>query len=165
MLLSDGEPTCAPDPCVVARQLRNQGIDLRINVVGLDVSGKARSILQCVARAGGGRYFDASSAEELTESMVQVSVRALRLFSLAGEPVVGGATTAEPTEIEPGDYVDETLPEEAPKFYLVDVPEGGSVSASALARPVVHDSVLDVLEVHPAHPGRDPVREGATRPG
>ena len=90
VLLSDGEPTCAPDPCVVARQLRDQGIDLRINVVGLDVSGKARRALQCVARAGGGRYFDAASAEELSDSLVQVSVRALRLFSLSGDPVTGG---------------------------------------------------------------------------
>ncbi len=147
VLLSDGEPTCAPDPCVVARQLRNQGIDLRINVVGLDVSGKARRILQCVARAGGGHYFDASSAAELTENLVQVSVRALRLFSLAGEPVLGGTSTAEPTEIGAGDYVDESLPEKAPKFYLVDVPEGGSVSASAVARPGEADTVLDVLSV------------------
>ncbi len=163
VLLSDGEPTCAPDPCVVARQLRNQGIDLRINVVGLDVSGKARSILQCVAKAGGGRYFDASSAEELAEGMVQVSVRALRLFSLKGEPVVGGTSTAEPTEIEPGDYVDETLPDEAPKFYLVDVPERGSVSASALARPGRSDSVLDVLEVNLLTPdGTECAREYST---
>lgn len=148
VLLSDGEPTCAPDPCVVARQMRKRGIDLRINVVGLDVTGKARSALQCVARAGGGRYFDASSSAELSDSLVQVSVRALRLFSLAGEPVTGGTSTAEPTELEPGDYVDETLPDKAPRFYVVDVPEGGSVSASAVMRPgTENDRILDTVGV------------------
>lgn len=148
VLLSDGEPTCAPDPCLVARQLRQRGIDLRINVVGLDVSGKARSALQCVARAGGGRYFDASSSAELSDSLVQVSVRALRLFSLAGEPVEGGTSTADPTDLEPGDYVDETLPDEAPRFYLVDVPEGGSVSAAAVMRPGRgSDKILDAVGV------------------
>ena len=147
VLLSDGEPTCAPDPCVVARKLRSQGIDLRINVVGLDVSGKARSGLQCVARAGGGRYFDASSSEELAESMVQVSVRALRLFGLTGKPVEGGTSTAAPAEIEPGDYVDESLPDEAPKFYLVDVPQGGAIAASAMMRPDSGEKILDFLNV------------------
>ncbi len=49
VLLSDGEPTCAPDPCKVARDLTRQGIDLSINVVGLDVSGPARKALQCGA--------------------------------------------------------------------------------------------------------------------
>jgi Ca-activated chloride channel family protein len=154
VLLSDGEPTCAPDPCTVGRKLRERGIDLRINVVGLEVSGKARSALQCIAREGGGRYFDASSAEELTDSMVQVSVRALRLFSLSGEPVSGGTSTAEPTEVEPGDYVDETLPDESRRFYAVDVPDGGSVSASAVMRPEA-GSTVDTLRVELLTPEGD----------
>ncbi len=147
VLLSDGEPTCAPDPCTVARRLRDRGIDLRINVVGLDVSGKARRALQCAARAGGGRYFDAASAEELSQSLVQVSVRALRLFSLSGDAVTGGTTTADPTEVRPGDYLDESLPDRAPRFYLVDVPEGGAVSAAAVMRPGRSEKILDTVSV------------------
>ena len=151
VLLSDGEPTCAPDPCKVARQLGKRGIDLRINVVGLDVSGKARSALQCIAKAGNGRYFDASSAEELTDSMVQVSVRSLRLFSLCGEPVTGAVSTADATEVEPGDYVDETLPDKAPRYYLVDKPEFGAVSAAAVMRPEA-GSTVDTLRVELSTP-------------
>ena len=116
VLLSDGEPTCAPDPCTVARQLRDRGIDLRINVVGLDVAGKARQGLQCIARSGGGRYFDADSAEDLADSMVQVSVRGLREFSVTGERVTAGTSTADPTSLEPGDYVDTTSAQRAPKY-------------------------------------------------
>ena len=147
VLLSDGEPTCAPDPCVVARQLRRQGIDLRINVVGLDVQGKARSALQCIARAGGGRYFDATDADDLSDSMVQVSVRPLRRFSVSGEPVTGGTSTADPAEIEPGDYVDTSLPNDQPRFYLVDVPKNGGVSASVLMRPGNSERLVDTLGV------------------
>jgi Ca-activated chloride channel family protein len=139
---------------VVARKLRDRGIDLRINVVGLDVSGKARKALQCIARAGGGRYFDAAGSQDLAESMVQVSVRALRLFSLSGEPVTGGTSTADPAEIDPGDYVDRTLAEEAPRFYLVDLPRGGSVSASAVMRPEAGDTV-DALRVELLTPDGD----------
>ena len=54
VLVSDGEATCPPSPCVVARQLAEDGIDLRIDVVGLDVSGKAREQLSCIADAGHG---------------------------------------------------------------------------------------------------------------
>ena len=44
VLVSDGEPTCPPDPCKVARQISKDGVDVRIDVVGLDVSGNMRLI-------------------------------------------------------------------------------------------------------------------------
>ncbi|WP_152691164.1 VWA domain-containing protein, partial [Jiangella alkaliphila] len=37
VLVSDGEPTCEPDPCTVATELAGAGVDVRIDVVGLDV--------------------------------------------------------------------------------------------------------------------------------
>ena len=80
VLLSDGEPTCAPDPCQVARTLRRQGVDLTVNVVGLDVSGAARRALQCIARAGGGTYYDVSDPDELAGSLVSVSVRSSQIL-------------------------------------------------------------------------------------
>jgi Ca-activated chloride channel family protein len=135
VLLSDGEPTCAPDPCLVSRQLAGRGIDLRINVVGLDVSGKARRVLQCVARAGGGTYYDARSAADLTNSLVKVSVRDVRGFRLQGEPITGGETIATAPTVAAGTYVDSTLPDEGTRYYRVPRPEGGGVSAAALIRP------------------------------
>lgn len=135
VLLSDGEPTCAPDPCKVARQLGNQGVDVKINVVGLDVSGKARRALQCIADAGNGDYYDASSAAELANSMVKVSVRELRGFRLTGERVQGGLASEEALELEPGTYIDTSLPEQDKRYYLIDRPEGGAVSVSAMTRP------------------------------
>ncbi|WP_101524002.1 vWA domain-containing protein [Nocardioides houyundeii] len=135
VLLSDGEPTCQPDPCKVAERLAKQGVDLAINVVGLDVSGKAREALQCIARAGNGDYYDAGSADELANSLIKVSVRDLRGFRLTGERVEGGTTPQDALPIEPGTYVDTSLPEEGLRYYLVDRPEGGGVSFSALVRP------------------------------
>ena len=135
VLLSDGEPNCQPDPCKVAADLAKQGIDLTINVVGLDVSGKARRALQCIAEAGNGDYYDASSAEDLSNSMVKVSVRPMRGFSLGGERITGGTTTDQPLPVEPGTYVDTSLPDEQLRYYLVRPPKGGGVAASALVRP------------------------------
>lgn len=135
VLLSDGEPNCQPDPCKVAADLAKQGIDLTINVVGLDVSGKARRALQCIAEAGNGDYYDASSAEDLSNSMVKVSVRPMRGFSLGGERITGGTTTDQPLPVEPGTYVDTSLPDEQLRYYLVRPPKGGGVAASTLVRP------------------------------
>ncbi len=134
VLLSDGEPTCQPDPCRVAAELAEQGIDLSINVVGLDVSGKARSALQCIARSGNGDYYDAGSAEELAQRLLKVSVRDLRGFRLVGEQVEGGTTVGTALPLEPGTYLDTTLPDQGARHYLLDKPAGGGVSVSALVR-------------------------------
>ncbi len=134
VLLSDGEPTCQPDPCRVAAELADQGIDLSINVVGLDVSGKARSALQCIARSGNGAYYDAGSAEELAQRLLKVSVRDLRGFRLVGERVEGGTTVETALSLEPGTYLDTTLPDKGARHYLLDKPAGGGVSVSALVR-------------------------------
>lgn len=135
VLLSDGEPTCQPAPCKVARQLAGQGIGVKINVVGLDVSGKARQALRCIARAGNGQYYDAASADDLANSLVKVSARELRGFRLTGEPVTGGETTEQAVQVEPGTYIDTSLTEEDPRWYLIDKPDGGGVTVSAMARP------------------------------
>lgn len=89
VLVSDGEPTCRPDPCEVARKLQRRDIDVRIDVVGLSVSGAARRALQCVAAAGGGTYYDAADAGDLTDSMTRFADRAFRPFGFSGEPVRG----------------------------------------------------------------------------
>lgn len=134
VLLSDGEPTCAPDPCAVARRLRADDVEVRINVVGLDVSGAARRALQCTARAGGGTYVDAASADDLATGLVKVSVRDLRGFRLVGERVRGGLTPADALPLEPGSYVDSARPEQV-LHYLVDKPAGGGVALATLVRP------------------------------
>src|SRR5690349_14396798 len=45
VLISDGEESCAGDPCPVARKLADKGVDLQFNAVGLDVGSKARKQL------------------------------------------------------------------------------------------------------------------------
>ncbi len=147
VLLSDGEPTCAPDPCKVAKDLRSQGIDLKINVVGLDVSGKARSALQCIARAGGGTYYGVNDPDELASSLVSVSVRALRQFTLSGKPVTGGTSTANPLELKPGRYTDTTQGKATSRYYAVAKPKGSDLVVSAVARPPYDSGTSNKLEV------------------
>lgn len=107
VLVSDGVATCKPDPCDVAARIRKQGIDLRIDVVGLEADRRTRSQLTCIAAAGGGTYYDADSVEDITESITVASERAMRPFTLDGAAITGGATSTEATPMDAGRYVDE----------------------------------------------------------
>ena len=72
VLVSDGIESCNQDPCDVAKQLRDQyGIDVTVHVVGFDIKD-GREQLECIANAGGGRYFNAANASELTSAFEDV---------------------------------------------------------------------------------------------
>jgi Ca-activated chloride channel family protein len=75
LLLSDGEEDCHGDPCASAKTLRDSGIHLEINVIGLHVTPAQREQLQCVANAGGGKYYDAADAKQLKVAASEVKER------------------------------------------------------------------------------------------
>ena len=105
VLVSDGIATCEPDPCVVAGELAQQGIDLQIDVVGLSVDAKARAQLRCVAAKGNGTYYDADDADDIVESLQTATDRALRPFALDGTPLAGGSAV-DPTPVDVGLWSD-----------------------------------------------------------
>lgn len=107
VLVSDGEPTCPPDPCQVAAELAAQGVDLRIDVVGLDVSGKAEEALRCIAEKGHGTYHDADSAQDLVDALATLATRAVRPYEPTGQPVTGSAEPTGAPVVTSGSYVDE----------------------------------------------------------
>lgn len=106
VLVSDGIATCKPDPCDVAKELAEQGIDLHIDVVGLSVNSAARSQLRCIAAAGDGKYYDAGSADDIVKSITTVSERALRPFTIDGTPIRGGSSQTKAVPVRPGRYAD-----------------------------------------------------------
>lgn len=72
VLISDGKETCNADPCATVKNLREQGINVRVHVVGFDVKNDEKAQLNCIAEAGGGKYFDANNAEELNAALSDV---------------------------------------------------------------------------------------------
>lgn len=118
LLVSDGEETCAPDPCPAAEELA--GVDLRIDVIGVDVNAKARAQLKCIADKGNGRYVDARTSKDLDFALSRLAERAFRSFGLSGTPVAGAADGAAAPEIGEGTWVD-TAPAtgSAGKSYLI----------------------------------------------
>lgn len=154
VLVSDGEPTCDPDPCVVAGELAQNGVDVTIDVVGLDVTGPARDSLQCVAREGGGSYYDADSAEELAASLEKLATRASRDYTTIGTPVSGADDATDAPEVQAGDWVD-SLPAGSTRLYRVQreisdstLHVGASLRSDARAD--------DVLKIELANPDGEP---------
>lgn len=140
LLVSDGEETCDPDPCEVAKALADRGIDLKIDVVGFRVEGKARSQLKCIADAGRGTYYDADSADDLTASLDKLSTRAYRPFSVSGKPVKGSTEPQTAPEISTGQWrtvVDAGGDE--PRYFNVPKTPGSTLWISATARPPAGD--------------------------
>ena len=74
ILVSDGIDTCGGDPCKVVAELKKSGLNFVLHTVGLDVESKAEQQLQCMAKAGGGRYFQAGDAASLLEALRTVTV-------------------------------------------------------------------------------------------
>lgn len=72
VVISDGKETCEGDPCSAARVAREAGVNLRIHVVGFDVTTEERDQLVCIAKEGGGKYFQAANAEELVVALAEV---------------------------------------------------------------------------------------------
>lgn len=145
VLVSDGEPTCAPDPCKVAAQLTKDGVDVRIDVVGLDVSGQARDDLQCIARKGNGSYYDVDSSDELASSLEKLSTRASRDYSAIGQPVVGTESAADAPAVQAGDWVD-ALPASATRTYRVtrEIADSTIHVGSTLRSDAAADDVLRI---------------------
>jgi len=98
VLVSDGLETCGASPCDMVEQAKAAGVDFVLHVVGFDLKGADSEPLRCAAQAGGGRYYDAASAEQLASALEQ-SVAALRVptgmltvsASSGGKPIEANA--------------------------------------------------------------------------
>ncbi len=68
ILVSDGIESCGGDPCAAVKAAKASGVNFILHTVGFGLSKKESAQLQCMARAGGGEYFQANNAEELLKS-------------------------------------------------------------------------------------------------
>lgn len=81
ILVSDGLETCEGDACDLVQKAKAQGVKITMHVVGFGMEEKDLSALECIAQAGGGQYFPANNADELTIALDQ---------TVAPPPVGGG---------------------------------------------------------------------------
>ena len=134
VLVSDGEDTCTPpSPCEVARDLKKQGVDLRVEAIGFQVGAAARAQLACVAKATGSSYYDAPDSRALTGQLQALSLRAFRSYEPLGVPITGTPDATGAPEMTPGAWVDELAPGET-RTYAMNVTNG--------AVPVVNGALV-----------------------
>ncbi len=69
ILITDGIETCEANPCDVATDLENQGIDFTAHVVGFGLTEEEGRQVACIAENTGGTYFQASDAAGLAAAL------------------------------------------------------------------------------------------------
>ncbi|MDJ0462089.1 VWA domain-containing protein [Streptomyces sp. H27-C3] len=149
LLISDGEDNCGtPQPCEVARQLGEDGVDLRIDAIGFQVRGKAREQLECVAEAGHGSYYDAPDAEALARQLQRASQLSAHGYRFMGERVEGGASVSGAAGIGPGQYTDTIGPGET-RWYAAGLDAGSAadLAVTAVPQPGVKAAYGDGIEL------------------
>ena len=60
IIVSDGQESCGGDPEAAVRSLVEQGFDVSVNVVGLDLDRRTRRRISKLAAIGNGAYYDAA---------------------------------------------------------------------------------------------------------
>ncbi|MEN8132339.1 MAG: VWA domain-containing protein [Pseudomonadota bacterium] len=87
ILMTDGRETCSADPCGQVKKFREQA-GFNLHVVGFDIVGEEDALqLRCLAEAGGGNYYTASTIEGLDHAFKEATGRshAIPAFLLAQE--------------------------------------------------------------------------------
>ena len=155
ILVSDGEETCVPDPCPAAAELAEKGIDVSVNVIGLNVSGKAKEQLQCIADKGKGEYYDVDNADELEEALNQAAKRTGQRFNVDGEPVEGTPTPEGAPVLNEGVYSDQIAAEQERWYRIPREQAEGTVWAGAMIHDVADSGGSTHVQVELVPPGGD----------
>ena len=105
VLLTDGEETCGGDPAAAIQYLKEQGLDVRVNIVGFAVDQKElKSSFERWAELGGGRFFDAKNAQELSNAMTEALRPKFQVTDGTGSVVAEGTADGAPVELPVGVY-------------------------------------------------------------
>ncbi len=71
ILITDGADTCGGDPCAYLQALKMRGIQMKVDVVGVDLAREkaAREQLKCISAISLGKYYEANSSTELIDGI------------------------------------------------------------------------------------------------
>jgi len=105
ILLTDGEETCDGDPAAAIEALAEQGVDVRINIVGFAIDDEAlKDEFRAWAELGGGEYLDAGEAEALGGALERSLRIPFEIIDEAGDVVAGGFVGDDPLDVPAGRY-------------------------------------------------------------
>lgn len=117
ILVTDGIESCGGNPVQAARELREQGIIVHLIGFGMgSAADEDAASLRAVAKASGGRYVTAGSAEELKEALAQTVATSYSVYQEGTEVANGSLGSDEVVFLPEGDYrvrLDSSPPQEA----------------------------------------------------
>jgi hypothetical protein len=105
VLITDGEETCGGDPAAEIKKLRDDGLDVVLNIVGFSVdTPAARAQFKTWAALSGGQYFDANDRKSLDDALRRALLPDVDIVSSSGA-VAGHASVGDsPLDLAPGTY-------------------------------------------------------------
>src|SRR5690554_1388552 len=105
VMLTDGEETCDGDVAASVEALIEEGVDVRLNIVGfhIDEVGLQAQFERFAAR-GGGEYFDSQSGDELVAGLAQALAATWRVLDAEGSVIARGRVDDAPVELDVGEY-------------------------------------------------------------
>ncbi len=125
VLVTDGEETCGGNPQRAIRELVNQGIDVRVNIVGFAVDDEGlKEQFEEWARIGGGQFFDAAGAEELGNAIAAALQPPFEVRDAAGAVIGSGVVDGDAVRVPPGTYAVEIRSDPSRDFSDVVVGNG-----------------------------------------
>ena len=131
VLVTDGEETCGGNPQRAIRELVNQGIDVRVNIVGFAVDDEGlKEQFEEWARIGGGRFFDAAGADELGDAIAAALQPPFEVRDTAGAVIGSGVVDGDAVRVQPGTYAVEIRSDPPQEFQDVAVGNGEEVELS-----------------------------------
>ena len=141
VLVSDGDETCGGDPLAEVERLRSASPDLNLHIVGVALDDELGDRMASWAEAGGGRYFEASSTDELVAAIeTAITGRAVvgtrvRVTDPKGAVVGRGTVGGGPIDLRRGTY--EIRVQTEPPVVFRDVLVGGGANVELeLTEPV-----------------------------
>ncbi|MDT8321431.1 MAG: VWA domain-containing protein [Xanthomonadales bacterium] len=105
ILLTDGEESCDGDPDAAIAELKELGMDIRLNIVGLAIDDEAlKSSFARWAKSGGGLYFNAASREQLGAALSEAMLPKVQVLDATETVIAEGTVGAEAIPVPPGRY-------------------------------------------------------------
>jgi hypothetical protein len=101
VLIAGGASDCVSVPLSLARELRAEGHDFRVHVIGLGVDARAEETLSGIARNTGGRHYTPSTVPELVAALREaIAPRDLPMLVADARGEAPAAPSPAPAETE-----------------------------------------------------------------
>ncbi|GHE20748.1 vWA domain-containing protein [Halomonas urumqiensis] len=105
VMLTDGEETCEGDLEQSVERLVDEGVDVRLNIVGFHIDEIGlQDEFERFATQGGGEYFDSQDGSELSQGLADALAATWRVLDSEKATIAHGRVDGDARSLPPGDY-------------------------------------------------------------